>query len=99
MMDNPFPPFVMDSETSRDAAESMISHSPGLRHLIAAEFLRAGVRGFTNDELEAKLGIKHQTLSARVRELVLDRTVMETERTRLTRSGRKAVVKVHWEWR
>src|SRR5262245_66598522 len=92
------PPFVLDSETSREAAESMVTHAPALRHLIAAEFLRAGVVGFTNDELEAKLGIKHQTLSARVRELVLERTVTETDRTRLTRSGRKAIVKVHWCW-
>ena len=48
--------------------------------------------GATDDELERLLQLRHQTVSARRRELVLLGKVVDSGRTRKTRSGCKAKV-------
>ena len=48
--------------------------------------------GKTCDEIEALLGLSHQTVSARVRDLVKADRVYDTGERRATRSGRKAIV-------
>jgi len=85
------PGFVKGSDTSRAAAESMVEISPTLRGLLYRQFLLLGERGATDDELEKFTGLKHQTVSARRRELVLDGFLRENGK-RTSRSGRKAKV-------
>lgn len=89
------------SETSAEAHESV---KPILRDLQAKVFtalMRYSVRpgpdgeplgGATDDELEAYLQIRHQTLSARRRELVQKGYIEASGKRRKTRSGRSATV-------
>ena len=85
-------PFVKSSSTSRASAREIESHLTRIQAEIYEEMQYAGVRGVTCDELEWKLRVRHQTLSARVRELYLLGWIYRTTRTRKTRSGRRAVV-------
>jgi hypothetical protein len=50
--------------------------------------------GATCDEVEVALGLRHQTASARMRELVMLGMATKTGRRRPTRSGRNAAVLV-----
>lgn len=81
-------PFVRASETSRDAAQSVDGKT--LRAIVLA-FIR-GRNGATCDDVEASLGLRHQTASARIRELVLGGHLIDSGKTNTTRSGRKATV-------
>lgn len=82
------PGCVPGSETSCAAAESIDASSIRSRCL---EWLKRAGTG-TCDELEVALGLRHQTASARLRELVLMGRVFDTQHRRPTRSGRKAAV-------
>ena len=84
------PGFVKGSSTSRDAAASMADVAPSLRDRVYQEIWSCE-DGLTDDELEQRTRLKHQTVSARRRELVLDGFVREAGK-RLARSGRKATV-------
>lgn len=81
-------------ETSQAAFESIQETAPAMREKIKQMILNEGWHGLTCDEVEARTGYKHQTASARLRELELDHTLMKSIRTRLTRSGRRAFVYV-----
>ena len=92
-------PFVASSETSREAASSMKGQASIIRTQIHRFIQRRGSHGATCDEVEAALDLRHQTASARCRELVLmgylgrhkdPRT--EKPIRRRTRSGRAADV-------
>ena len=50
------------------------------------------MEGFTDDELEVRLALLHQTASARRRALVQKGLIVDSGETRPTRSGRKATV-------
>ena len=78
--------------TSLEAALSIKEDAKTLR----AKVLRfiSGAGGATCDEAEESLGMRHQTASARVRELAITGDIIDRGRRRLTRSGRKAIV---WE--
>lgn len=96
MTDHPYPPsgapFVAGSDTSEAAAESL---EPSLNRLEAQVFsaiAARGEQGVTDDELELMTGLRHQTVSARRRTLVLKQLICDSTRRRLTRSGRSAVV-------
>lgn len=52
--------------------------------------LSAGDNGFTCDEVEAQTKLRHQTVSARLRELVDGGLLRERAVRRATSSGRKA---------
>lgn len=52
--------------------------------------IRDAEDGATCDEVEVVLGLRHQTASARIRDLVIAKRIFDTGRRRLTRSGRKA---------
>lgn len=87
-------PFVPGSDTSREAAESIAPVSSAIRVRIY-EWIRArGRRGATCDEVEEALGLRHQTASARVRELVRSGALVDSGQRRRTRSGRTARVVV-----
>ena len=89
------PPFVRGNDTSEAAAMSKRSSAPTDRAEILAIFEGEDVgepEGFTCDEIEAITGLRHQTASARIRELVLMDRLCVTEQRRPTRSGRTARV-------
>jgi hypothetical protein len=93
------PGYVRDSDTSHDAAESL--DEGALSRLRAAVFALIdvrGERGATCDECEVALSLRHQTASARIRELVLGNLVFDTGRRRLTRSNRNARVYCSMRW-
>ena len=92
------PPSARGSATSKIAADSMVQSASGLRRRVL-DFIRASPNGATCDEIEERLLMRHQTASARCRELALldqvekrmDRLTGKEER-RPTRSGRLAAV-------
>ena len=84
------PPHVKDSDTSREAAMSVLPKAGSKRRRIFD--LIAGSKGVTDDELEGLTGWRHQTVSARRRELVLLELVKDSGERRKTSSGRSATV-------
>jgi hypothetical protein len=92
-------PYIKESATSKAAAKSIEPHLTELQTKVKLWIKDCGKRGATCDELEHYSGIRHQTLSARVRELVLRGWIYPTQRTRKTRSGRQAVVYRTWRKR
>ena len=82
-------PHVAGSETSEAAGASVDRLS--LRDQVYALILRRRT-GLTDDDIEDELLMRHQTASARRRELVLQGKVVDSGRKRPTRSGRLATV-------
>lgn len=83
------PPYEVASETSKAAAESIKPNAAGLCSLIRNVIAQS--EGMTCDEVEVATGLKHQTASARIRELALLGVIQENGK-RPTRSGRNAVI-------
>lgn len=77
--------------TSQAAAVSMKPAANRLQRQVEAVIGSTGPRGATDDELEVLTGLKHQTVSARRRELYLLGRIRSIGE-RPTRSGRKAKV-------
>jgi hypothetical protein len=87
------PPHEADSDTSEQAAQDIRPHAGRLRSLVLSAIRDAGRRGCTDEELEDRLRLPHQTVSARRRELVLRGWVRDSgARRRNPRSGRSAAV-------
>lgn len=84
------PGYVAGSDTSQAAAQSIDALS--MRGIALEAIKRAGLHGMTSDELEATIGMRHQTASARIRELALGGNIFDSGQRRKTRSGRKAAV-------
>lgn len=82
-------PRVRSSDTSQDAGDSMMPAVGTLRRQV---YNLIAVRPSTDDEVEDILGLRHQTASARRRELVLLGLVKDSGERRFTSSGRKATV-------
>jgi hypothetical protein len=88
-------PYVKGSDTSKAAADSMIKLAGHWRRRVYECIALAGAAGMTCDEVEAKLGGKHQNISARVRELAKGGHIYFDQKVRrLTRSRRSA--RVYW---
>lgn len=88
----PATPGHSNPTTSLEAARSMDAPAPKLRLRILSELqLRADV-GATCDELEQAYGMPHQTVSARLREMALSGSIVDSGHKRKTRSGRNAIV-------
>jgi hypothetical protein len=83
------PPFVTGSDTSEDASESMKASAESLRMKVLGHIASAES---TCDEVEAALGLRHQTASARIRELALMNKIENSGKRRKTQSGRLATV-------
>jgi predicted transcriptional regulator len=92
---DPPPPAVRDSPTSVAAGESMAGSAAATLRASILDHIRY-FGGATCDECEHELDLRHQTASARIRELVQMGLLRDSGRTRKTRSGRAAVV---WEVR
>lgn len=89
------------SETSREAHESVKPTLPNLQQQVFKTLMSVSARpgpdgnpqgGATDEEMESLLGMKHQTVSARRRELVLRGLVEPSGNRRKTSSGRSATV-------
>ena len=96
---NTTPPHVRNSETSRDAADSIQHRVPSLQRKVL-ECIRSMPGGLTCDDVEAILQMTHQTCSARFRELascqppLIQKLILDDGKyaRRPTRSGRGAYV-------
>lgn len=87
----PFSPgHVEDCDTSVAAADSVEVLAPTIRSKILKHI--ASVGQVTCDEVEVAFGLRHQTASARVRELTMLGEIIDTGERRKTRSGRTARV-------
>lgn len=86
------PPFVAGSDTSEAAAGSVEGLASTLRRRVWERIRGTGMAGMTCDEVEARLGLRHQTASARIRELAVRGLLADSGRRAATRSGRQAVV-------
>lgn len=84
------PGFVRDSDTSKAAAESIGASK--MRDAALGKISDSGREGMTSDELEVATGMRHQTASARIRELAMAGKVIDSGFRRRTRSGRTATV-------
>lgn len=80
--------------TSKAAADSIAPSAGTLRGRIRDWLASRGTTGGTCDEVEVALDMRHQTASARCKELRDAGTILDSGRTRPTRSGRQAVVLV-----
>lgn len=85
-------PFVRSSPTSKAAATSIEPTSGTLRAIVLAFIRGRGASGATCEEVEIALGMKHQTASARMRELAQAKLIVENGKRRTTSSGRAAAV-------
>jgi hypothetical protein len=82
----------MMSETSKEAFESIQPVAGNMRAMVYGFIQGRGQYGATCDEIEEGLDMRHQTCSARVRDLVKDGSIRFKGEKRKTRSGRKAEV-------
>ena len=80
------------TDTSREAAVSILPHVTRLAGELMRLFRTYPSGGFTVDELEVLLHLTHQCCSARARELVLKGLIRDSGQRRKTRSGRNAIV-------
>ena len=87
---NSFPPFVRGSDTSLQAAERIAPGAGTLRKRVLDHLTKCG--GATCDATELALDMRHQTASARIRELYLSGFIVDSGKCLKTRSGRNAVV-------
>lgn len=89
---NPEPPCQAHSPTSREAAVAIEPRSETLRRAVL-EFIRSrGETGATDEECQEGLAMNPSTQRPRRIELQQAGLVHDSGRTRLTKSGRKAVV-------
>jgi hypothetical protein len=89
------PGYVQDSDTSRAAADSLSDRELSKQKLAIVGYIdRNAEHGATCDEIEVAFDLRHQTASARIRELSLSGVLVDTGRRRTTRSGRLARVYV-----
>ena len=85
------PGFVFSSATSAMAAASLSpDHLSRMRAMIYA-IIKIAPAGYTCDEIEVAFKLRHQTASARLRELELSGHLVKGDK-RKTRSGRMARV-------
>lgn len=78
-------------DTMHEAADSVAGCTGAMRRAVYAAIVAAGDRGMTDDEGEQVTGMRHQSYSARRRELALSNIIHAVGR-RATRSGRSAIV-------
>lgn len=79
------------TDTSLAAHESIQDSAGVIRDRIEVRIGRTK-EGLTCDEVEVQLDLRHQTASARIRELRSEGRIYDTGERRPTRSGRPAIV-------
>ena len=85
-------PYVVGSDTSEAAARSMVEDAGQLREFVFSNISKSRGAGMTCDEVEQETSMRHQTASARIRELAQKGRIVDSTRRRPTRSGRMAIV-------
>lgn len=93
-MTYPTTPGHVATDTSIAAAGEIAGDAASLRERVWRYIDSPGHWGRTCDEVEYALAMRHQTASARIRELVLAGRLIDSGERRLTRSGRRAAVYV-----
>lgn len=88
------PPHVKGSDTSLAAAKSQLPVALSMRSRVLVHVRAARGEGITCDEVEERMAGRHQSISARVRELVLMGKIRDSGYRRTTRSGRAARIYV-----
>ncbi len=78
--------------TSTDAAKSVARRAPTLRAVVLDHIATCGRYGATADEVCHALDMLPQSATPRINELAKAGAIIDSGRTRLTRSGRAAVV-------
>ena len=81
-------------DTSLAAYESVKPYTPSIREIIYNWILERGEYGATRDEIFNHFGYRMNTVTPRVRELLDEGRIIETDKFRLTTAGRKARVLV-----
>lgn len=89
---NLFPPYQRHSQTSLDAADKIVGKSGTLRRSVYEIIWHAGSRGMTDEEVQNALAMNPSTERPRRVELMDGGVICDSGKTRLTRSGRGAVV-------
>ena len=82
----------MQHPNSATAYQKVKPAIPSMREVVLDLITERGSYGATDDEVEFVTGMKHQTASARRRELVLKGEVVDSGRRRPTRSDCPATV-------
>jgi hypothetical protein len=82
-------PYVSGSDTSHAAAVALAPRASAMRQLIRS-YVATQPHGATCDEVEVALSMRHQTASARIRELAQEGSLSDTGDRRPTRSGAAA---------
>jgi hypothetical protein len=88
--DPPELPFV-NQRTSKAAAIAAEPRAGTVRRRVLDVIRDSGERGATDDEIEARLGLRHQTASPRRTELLNSGHVVDSGMKRRTRSGHDAI--------
>lgn len=89
----PFAPGHRGIETSREGANAIQPKVSGLHAKIMTILHKNGLEGATNCELRKAIGnIENGTMSARLRELVLQGRIMDSGFTRKAQSGVSQIV-------
>lgn len=88
----PEAPYIVDSDTSRQAAAEIRPDATRLAEQILAWIRARGARGATCDEVEVGMELLHQTASSRIRFLVIDGRLRDSTLRRQTRRGKAATV-------
>ena len=78
------------SKTSRDAAEKVLPKTGTMRRQILSLISEHG--GLADFEIERLLNMKHQTVSAGRRGLVIDGFIVDSGKTRKNESGNECTV-------
>lgn len=84
-------PFI-DQDTSEAAAHSLTTTTLSKLRLAVLQTIDSSIDGMTCDEVEVKLRMRHQTASARIRDLFLAGYIRDSGKRRRTRSKRFAIV-------
>ena len=82
----------MSSATSLAAYSSIQPTAPNIRDQILTFITLRAERGATREEVGHALGIKHQSVNGRLRELETEKLIANSWRTRPQSSGRMAYV-------
>lgn len=88
----PDTPGYVNRDTSKEAAQRIEPETSVLRRRILGELQVRGTFGATCDELEQAMDLSHQTASARIREMNLKGSIVDSGNRRKTRTGRNAIV-------
>ena len=86
------PPHVKDSDTSWEAALRVAGSAGSVRRRVFRYITSCLHYGTTDEEIEIELELRHQTASARRRELVILGLVIDSGKRRPTSSGCTATV-------